>query len=505
MFKDGWSGLLVHIFLFSFFASFCQAQNVQDFEKKLTQFKLENGITFLVYERHDVPVVSFFTYADVGSVNEVTGITGLAHIFEHMAFKGTNTIGTKDINKELPAMAKEDEAFERLKKEREKRELADPKKLEQLQKEFEQAKVEAQEWSNAAEFGDAIQRAGGQGLNAETQSDSTRYYYSLPSNKVELWFNLESERFLNPVLREFYEEKDVVMEERRLSTDSEPTGRLVEEFLTTAFKAHPYENPTIGFMSDLQNVSRAEAMAFFKKYYVASDLTIAIVGDVFPEDIKKLAHAYFDRLPAAPKPDPVDTVEPQQPGERRVIIEESTQPFLILGFHKGDILNKDEVVFDVLSDIIGRGRTSRLYKSLIKEKRLAVNANAGDGEPGEKYPNLMAFFIVPSQGHTAEECETALYAEIERLKKEPVSADELKKAKTRARADLIRALNDNMGIATQLAAYQVLTGDWRNLFQDLDRINAVTAKDVQRVAQQYLTESNRTVAVIETKQQEAAQ
>ncbi|HJZ10757.1 MAG TPA: insulinase family protein, partial [Acidobacteriota bacterium] len=255
--------------------SLVESQSLADFEKKVTEFTLDSGLKFIVVERHEAPVVSFFTYADVGSVNEVTGITGLAHIFEHMAFKGSKTVGTKDLAKELALMKKEDGAFERLRLERVKGRLADAKKLEQLEQEFEAAKQAAQEWANSKEFDEAVERAGGVGLNASTDSDSTQYYYSLPSNKIELWYSLESDRFVNPVLREFYVEKDVVMEERRLRVESNPTGRLIEEFLAAAYKAHPYGDPTVGHMSDLQSISRAEAEAFFKQHYGPESLIIA--------------------------------------------------------------------------------------------------------------------------------------------------------------------------------------------------------------------------------------
>ncbi len=473
-------------------------QNLAEFERKVTEFTLDNGLKFIVVERHEAPVASFYTYADVGSVDEVKGITGLAHVFEHMAFKGTTTVGTKDLAKELEAMKKEDEAFERLRRERNKGALADTNKIKQLEQEFEAAKKAAQELVVSNEVGDAIDRAGGVGLNASTSSDATRYFYSLPSNKIELWFSLESDRFLNPVLREFFVEKNVVMEERRLRTESNPFGRLLEEFITAAYKAHPYGEPVVGHMSDLQTMTRAEAEAFFKKYYGANNLTIAIVGDVNPSQAKQLAQTYFGRLPAGLKPDPVETIEPEQLGERRVVVEDKSQPILILGYHKGGIRHPDDPVFTVMSDIISRGRASRLYKSLVKEKKIAIQAAGFSGFPGVKYPNLMAFFAIPSQGHTTAECETAIYAEIERLQKEPVSAEELKKAKTRARADLIRQLGSNSGIAGQLTFYQTVKGDWRELFRELDRINAVTAEDIQRVAKQYLIPKHRTVAVIKT-------
>ena len=232
---------------------------LSQFEQKVTEFTLDNGLTFLVVERHEAPVVSFFTYADVGGVDEVKGITGIAHMFEHMAFKGTTTIGSKDLDKEMEAMHHVDEAYAVLKAEKRKRAMADPDRLAELEEAFEASKKEAQEWTENGEFEKVIERAGGTGLNATTSSDATRYFYNLPANKIELWFSLESDRFINPVLREFYVERDVVMEERRMRTESNPVGRLFEEFLSTAYKAHPYGEPVVGHMSDLQSFTRAEA------------------------------------------------------------------------------------------------------------------------------------------------------------------------------------------------------------------------------------------------------
>ena len=490
--------LLALVCISFFFVQVSPAQDLAEFQKKVTEFTLDNGLKFIVVERHEAPVASFHTYADVGSVDEVTGITGLAHVFEHMAFKGTATVGTKDLEKELEAIQRVDDVFSRFRSERNKGVLADTVLIEQLEEEFDAASKAAQEWAESSEMDRANEYAGGVGINASTGSDATHYYSSLPSNKIELWFSLESDRFLNPVLREFYIEKDVVMEERRLRVESSPSGRLFEEFRAAAFKAHPYGEPGIGHMSDLKTMTRDEARVFFKKYYGANNLTIAIVGDVDPRTVKRLADIYFGRLPSASKPDPVETVEPEQLGERRIFLEDKAQPILLLGYHKGSIHHPDDAIFAVILDIIGRGRTSRLYKNLVKEKQIAVGASGFSDYPGAKYPNLIVFYAVPSQRHTAEECEAVIYDEIERLKDEPVSAEELEKAKIRARADLIRQLNSNSGIAGQLAFYQALTGNWRNLLHRLDRINAVTAQDIQRVAKQYLISRHRTVAVITT-------
>lgn len=253
-------------------------------------------------------------------------------------------------------------------------------------------------------------------------------------------------------------------------------------------------------MSDLQTMTRAEAEAFFIKYYGPSNLTIAIVGDVDPVQVKKLAQKYFAHIPSGPKPEPVETVEPPQLGQRRVVIEDPAQPFVLIGYHKPDINHPDNAIFDAITDIVGMGRTSRLYKSLVKEKKIAVYASGFQGMPGDKYPGLFLFYAVPARGRTNDESEQAIYAEIEKLKAEPVSPEELAKAKTRARASLIRRLDSNSGLAAQLTYYHVVTGDWRNLFRQLDEIEKVAAQDIQRVAKEYFTAKNRTVGIIETTQ-----
>ena len=488
----------VAILLFALASTPVQAQDLAAFEKRMSEFTLDNGLKFLVLERHEVPVVSFHIYADVGAVDEVRGITGLAHLFEHMAFKGTKTIGTKNYKAEAEAMAKIDEAYLALKAERRKGERADKARLEQLQTLLKEAQENAQQYLIHDEYEEVFSREGSSGFNAYTSQDATQYIVSLPSNKVELWMVIESDRFANVVLRELYKEKDVVMEERRLGVESQPIGRLLEEFMGIAYKAHPYGDEVVGHMSDLETITRAEAEDFFRKYYAPSNLTIAIVGDVNPDTVRELAQKYFGPIPSGPKPDPVETVEPPQLGQRRVVVEDPAQPFVLIGYHKPSIHHPDDAVFDAITDIVGMGRTSRLYKSLVKEKQIAVYASGFQGMPGYKYPSLFLFYAVPARGRTNQECEDAIDSEIERLKNELVSAEELAKAKTRARASLVRQLASNSGLAAQLTFYQVVTGDWRDLFRQLDKIDKVTAGDIQRVAKEYFITRNRTVGIIET-------
>jgi len=469
----------------------------QEIQSHITSFTLQNGMTFIVLERHQAPVASFLTYADVGSAQEVKGITGLAHIFEHMAFKGTPTLGGNNYAEEKLAIDRVDQAFYALRDERRKGAKADPARIKELTATFQAAQDGAGKFVVKNEFGDVIERAGGRGLNAGTAWDWTRYFFSLPSNSAELWFFLESERFLHPVFREFYKERDVVMEERRMRTESQPQGRLVEELIHAAYKAHPYTEPVVGHMSDLQEITRADGEAFFKKYYQPGNLVSVIVGDVNPKQIQALAETYFGRIPSGPKPEPLRTIEPPQDAERRVIMRAQSQRLVALAYHRPEVNHPDNAVYDAISSLLSDGRSSRLNRALVRDQKIAVAAMGLQGFPGRKYPSLFLFVGVTAQGHTNQEVEKSLAAEIDRLKKELVTADELEGVKQRARANLINSLRDNMGLANNLADWQVITGDWRNLFRQIEKINAVTPQDIQRVAKAAFIDDNKTVAAIE--------
>lgn len=480
------------------------AQDQAAFEKNLTVEKLPNGLTVMVYERDVAPVVSFYTYVGTGSAQEVPGITGIAHMFEHMAFKGTTRIGTTDYAAEKKALDKVDAAYHAYDDERRKRGGPDATRLEQLKKAWKDAQEEADRFIVKNEFGEIIDRAGGVGLNASTSADNTDYYYSLPSNKVELWAYLESERFVDPVFREFYKERDVVMEERRLRTESQPTGRLVEQFLAAAFNAHPYQQPTVGYMSDLMSFSREDADAFRKKYYVPNNIIIAIVGAVKAQDVLPMVRKYFERLPAAPAPEPLRTVEPKQIAEKSIVVEDPAQPIYVEAYHRPAVTDPDDAAYNALTDVLSTGRTSRLYRSLVRDKKLAIQASAFNGFPGEKYPNLVAFFAVPAAGKTNAEVQKAIREEIAKITSEPITDDELRMVKTRAKANLIRGLDDNTSIAIQLAQNQALFGDWRQIFRSIEAIDKVTKDDILRVAKATFVPSNRTVAMLENSGSAAA-
>src|SRR5579864_7252144 len=478
--------------------SLVTAQNVESFKKRITVKKLPNGLTILICERPEAPVFSFFTLVDAGSVQDPMGATGLAHMFEHMAFKGTDKIGTTDYAAEKPALAKVETAYAAYIAERDRNVGRDDAKLKQLEQAWKDATTEADKYVKPNEFGKLIERNGGEDMNAFTNYDETGYHYSLPENRLELWAYLESERFLHPVMREFYKERNVVIEERRLRTDSNPIGRLLEQFTAEAFAAHPYHRPTVGWMWDLNSFSATDAEQFFNTYYVPSNMVVAVAGDVKSATALPILEKYFGRLPARPEPDETTTVEPPQNSEREVVLKERTQPLYLEGYHRPDYKSKDDAVFEAITDLLSEGRTSRLYRSLVRDKKIASFSAGFTGLPGVKYPHLFAFYAFPLPGHTTHEVAAAIHEEIEKLKKEDISDDELKMIKTRAKANLIRGLADNEGLATQLATYQTRYGDWRELFRSVDRIDKVTKADIRRVANQTFTDTNRTVGEIET-------
>jgi predicted Zn-dependent peptidase len=496
------SRFLPAILAVMFCALAVRAQDVASFEKRITVKKLPNGLTLLIMERPEAPVFSFYTYVSAGSAQEVSGITGLAHMFEHMAFKGTDKIGTTNYPAEKAALAKVEKTYSEYLAARlqlsEKSGVPDEAKLAPLEKAWKDAIEEADKYIVPEQYSEIIEREGGVGLNASTSWDNTDYFCSFPQNRLELWAYLESERFLHPVMREFYKERDVVYEERRMRTDSSAQGRLIEQFLGAAFMAHPYGHPVLGWPSDLRAFSATDAINFFHKYYVPANMVVTIVGDVNAATTLPMLEKYFGRLPAAPEPEPLRTREPEQKALREVVLREQSQPVYVEGYHRPDIYSPDDAVYDVLSDLLSKGRTSRLYRSLVRDKQIAIAAEGGSF-PGGKYPNLFYFFALPAAGHSATDMAAPIHDEIEKLKTTDVSDEELQSVKTRAKADLIRGLADNSGLAQQLGQSQALYGDWRELFRQIDHIDKVSKADIRRVAKTTFSRENRTVATIETK------
>lgn len=474
-----------------------KAQDLASFEKRTTVKVLPNGLTLIVCERPEAPVFSFYTLVDAGSANDPQGASGLAHMFEHMAFKGSAEIGTTNYPAEKVALAKVEIAYAAYDAEFRKRVGQSPAKLAELKKTFEDAQAAAQKYVIPNQFSEIAEENGAVGINASTGEDSTQYFWSMPSNRLELWAYLESQRIGHPVEREFYKERNVVQEERRMRVDSAPIGRMIEQFLAAAYVAHPYGRPGVGWESEISQVTATEAAAFHAKYYVPSNIVVAVVGDVKAAQAMPVLERYFDKIPAGPKPEPMTTIEPPQVAEKSVIIREATQPFYIEGYHRPDYRDPDDSTYDAIADIFSNGRTARLYRSLVRDQKIAAEAQGFTGFPGDKFPGLFAVYAVPLPGHTPEQMRDAIHKELDRLKDSDVTDAELERFKTRAKADLLRGLGNNEGLAHQLAEYQTRYGDWRELFRQLDRINAVSKADIRRVANKIFIDSNRTSARIE--------
>lgn len=457
---------------------------------QVSEFTLANGMEFIVLERHQAPVVSFMIYADVGAVNEQDGKTGVAHYLEHLAFKGTSRIGTTDYATEAQLFAEMDQVFDQRVTAAD---AGDDALVAELDATLAQLQQDAAAYVEQNKYGQIVEQAGAVGLNATTGADATRYFYSLPSNRLELWMSLESERFLDPVFREFFEEKDVILEERRLRVDNSPIGTMVEEFLETAFDRHPYRRPIIGYEDDLYRITRADIQQFYDTYYGPSNLVATIVGDVNPQEVQAMAEVYFGRYPATPEPPAVVIDEPSQTAPREFALRLDSEPWYLEGYRRPGLDHPDHQIYGLINSLLVQGRTSRLYTALVDESSVALDTGSLNGFPGDKYDNLFLLYGVVSPGHTTEEVGELMQAELVRIQTEPVSQAELDWVITQARAGLLRSLDSNAGMARLLAEYQVKTGSWRNIFTDLDTLATVTAEDVQRVAQTLFQPEQRTV------------
>lgn len=538
----------IHILLM-FLASFAVPSFAQELEGRVVEQTLPNGMKFLFLRRPGAPVFAGNIRFRAGGVDEKTGETGIAHMFEHMAFKGTQRIGTTDFAKEkvlldridsvavafsrkrsdileedldrlqaleksladsLKAARKEDPAALALNdlRARSARPGADPALKRYIEMRDLQARLQAlqQEHSKLIvkdEFSTVFDTSGAVGLNAGTGKDYTVYVEQLPSNRLELWALMESERLRDPVLREFYAERDVVAEERRMRYDNAPDGKLYEALISTAFQAHPYGLPTIGWMSDINNLTVADARRFYETYYAPGNGVAALVGDIDVEQAKGIVSKYFGRIPARPLPPPILTREPRQSGERRVTVEFDAEPRVMIAFHRPTVPHFDDYVFDVIAYLLrDSGRSSRLYKSLIKEKKIASEVNVYQSVPGSRYANLCAFETTPIHPHTTAEVEAAIYAELDSLKTTPVPDREMQKVKNQVQASFIRGLSSNAGLADKLTYAQVITGDWRYISEHRKVIERITPQDVMKAAQKYFIPSNRTVATLVKKGKE---
>jgi predicted Zn-dependent peptidase len=476
------------------------AQQVPVVEKTLP-----NGMKLLLVDRHDDPAVAGGWVAHVGSSNERPGITGIAHLFEHMMFKGTPTIGTTNYQRDLEIISEQEQLRDQMREEEAKMraawrrgdidDLLKPEnktaRYRELEKKFNNLIAEQRGILVKNEFDKIYRSAGGSGMNAFTSDDMTAYFISVPANKLELWMWMESERILNPVFREFYSERDVVFEERRMRTESTPLGKFEETFNSVFWESHPYGWPTVGWPSDIPAISKAQADVFYATYYAPQNITVILVGDFDPAKTTSLVKKYFGRIPRGKTEAPeVVTLEVKQPAEKRMNAEAETNPQVDILWHTVPFGHKDSYALAILGQILST-RTGRLYKGLVLGKEMATETWAH--QMSQKWAGAFNAGGEAKDGHTPAEVEAAIYAEIEKLQRDEVPAEELQKVKNNFAAAEYRKLSSNMAILMHLVFNEGL-GTWREVNEAAAKYQAVTAADVKRVALQYFTKENRAVA-----------
>ena len=472
--------------------------NAATLEEKVVEHTMKNGMKLLMVERHTSPTVSAWIRFKVGSVDERSDERGIAHMLEHMLFKGTTTLGTKDYAAEKPILDKIEEVAQALTAEKAKRDKADSVKIAVLEKQLAALEADASHYVIKDEFFELYSKNGGTGYNAFTSRDGTTYLINLPANKLELWAAIESDRLQHAVLREFYSERSVVKEERRRSYDADPESKLWETFVASSFLAHPYGQPTIGWMSDIDNLTRSKAERFFHRFYAPNNAIVAIVGDIDTKAAIAMVERYFGAIKPGEELPPVTVEEPRQLGERRIELVAEAEPTVIMGFHKPGVATPDDYVFDVISMILGTGRTSRFYKNLVIEKQIAADIGVFDA-PGARYPNLFVISANPRAPHTAKELEDAIQAELNMLKTTPVSERDLQRVLNKIEYEEARRMGTNGGLARNLTEYEATTGSWRYMVEHRGKIARVTPADIMRVASAYFISENRTVGFITKK------
>lgn len=461
--------------------------------ERVSEHRLDNGLTVLLVERHNSPTVAAYISFGVGAVNETSQERGVAHMLEHMLFKGTTTLGTKDYAAEAPLLEQIEsvgEQIDHLKRQAD----ADPDQLESLQSILSQLQEQHRELVVKDEFSRIYAEQGGVGFNAYTSKDQTTYLINLPANKLELWASIESDRLRNAVFREFYTERDVVHEERRRVVDVNPGGKLYENLLATAFQVHPYRHPIIGWDSDIEQLSLAGIRQFFERYYAPANMIITLVGSFDSTEALKLIDQYFSDLPPGTQVPVITDREPRQEGERRIHITFDAEPRMMVAFHKPTLPHPDDYAFEILLRALSYGRTSRLHQTLVVDQQLVTDVGIFRA-PGSRYNNLLVISLLPRHGVSLQKIEMALEAELERLVNEPLSDAEIEKARHQILTSLLRAMRTNSGLARMLSTYQVL-GDWRYLINYETQLAAINAADLVSLAQRYLHKNNRTLATL---------
>ncbi|OGP09294.1 MAG: hypothetical protein A2048_09940 [Deltaproteobacteria bacterium GWA2_45_12] len=459
---------------------------------------LENGFTALLVSRPGAPVFSAYLRIKVGNVEESPGYSGLAHFFEHMAFKGTDKIGTKDYKQEEIILDRIHDVGTRLTKARQ--EGKPEQELKPLIQELNRLQKEQQTLLESNEFARIYQRNGGADMNATTTNDYTSYFVSLPSNKLELWAYLESERLLHSVFREFYKERDVVAEERRMRYDNDPDGHLYEELMLFAFDKSPYRVPVIGFANEIHGYTVDAARKFRETYYVPSRMVLSIVGSYDLKEAEKWIRQYFGKLSDKKSPDQVFEKEDFSKNfPREKVLESPDEPRFYMVFHRPANPHPDDEVFDVLENLLCDGRTSRLYRVLVTEKKLASQVGCYASLPGSRLDGVFTFYALPFPNVSNRQVWQEILDQLELMKTELVTKEDLGKVINQIDAGLLWALNENIGLASMLTFFESLAGDWHYVYRLRERVRRMTPEDVQRVAKTYFVPNRRASVFMEKK------
>lgn len=466
------------------------------FARTVTERRLPNGLTVLLARRPGLATVHFAMAFGAGGVDEDVGRSGAAHLYEHMAFKGTATVGTRSWSRERPILAQLDALDAAIMAERAKGLASSTSELETLRKKFKNLEAKAEALVHANEFDEVYARNGAKGLNAFTSKDGTAYIIALPANRIRLWTEMESQRVKAPVLRQFYRERDVVIEELR-RYDDVPTWRLYDALAALAYPAHPYRTPIIGWLSDLERLTKRDLEDFYRSRYRPDRACIAAVGDV-PDAVmlREITRAFGSWRAPVPPPRPLTTEEPVQRGERRAVETMQANPLLAAAWPVPTWGHPDKAAVDVLSAVLGRGESSRLHTALVKRRQVAIVAQAFTEFPGQRYPNLLTVVVAPRAPHGPADCETALNEEITRLLADGVTDREVAKAVNLLESARFQELTDNTYLAATLATNQSTLGDWRAPLTWVADLRRVTAADVARVAKATLVPDRRNVVTV---------
>ncbi len=462
--------------------------------ERVKEIRLGNGMLWLLVQKPEAPVFTGFVRVRVGGADEQAGATGLAHLFEHMAFKGTPKLGAKDWNAEQPLLVELQQAGDALATLQRKGKANTPEGKELAAKVAELQKKHGLLFDENA-LARLYQVNGGVGLNATTDKDMTSYFVSLPKNRLELWLTVEAQRFAAPVLRDFYTERSVVQEERLRSIETNPSGAMYEELMQLAFVSSPYRWPTVGYAPDLAAMTWSGAQKFFDAHYVASNAVGCIVGDVAEADLKPLLERTFGTLPLAPKPAEPVFSEPPSRAQRRSQLTFDAAPRLMLAFRKPAPPARDDTVFDVIQVLLSEGNTGRLQQRLVFKDRLVQGIGVFTG-PGIRFDNLFIISATPLAGVKTEQVEAAIWDELEKLKTELASANEIQKVRNRVTADFARSIESNSGLANALSRAQTLIGDWHYVIEQPKEVEQIDAREVQAAAKKYFVRENSLVVTL---------